>query len=75
VLSAWLPERRWFAGKGHKITRMRIASRVPVCDGGEHVILAVEIDARSWQVYQVPVFLAAESGPGLIAQVDGTVRA
>lgn len=71
MLAEWLPQRRWFAGKGHRLTDLRVAARTPVCEGGEHVVLAVEIDGRSWQVYQVPVFVTAECGPGFIAEMDG----
>ena len=71
VLRGWLPDRRWFAGKGHRVTQVRIAARTPVCEGGEHIVLAVEIDGRSWQVYQVPILVAGESGPGAIAQIEG----
>ena len=71
VLAEWLPERRWFAGKGHRITTMRVVARTPLCDGGDHVVLAVEIDGRAWQIYQVPLMLSPESGPGFIAQIDG----
>ncbi len=71
VLAEWLPARRWFAGKGHRITTMRVAARTPVCDGGDHVVLAVEIDGRAWQIYQVPLLVSPESGPGLIARIDG----
>ena len=53
------------------MTHVRVAARTPVCEGGEHVVLAVEIDGRSWQVYQVPVFIAAVPGPGLIVEFEG----
>ena len=71
VVAQWLPHRRWFAGKGHRLSDMRVASRTGVCEGGEHVVFAVEIDGRTWQVYQIPVFVDPEAGPGLIGEVDG----
>lgn len=71
VLGAWLPDRRWFGGKGHRITRLRVVSRTSVCHGGEHLVLGVEIDGRSSQIYQVPVFFEGRSGAGVIAEVEG----
>lgn len=57
ALQPWLLERRWFAGKGHRITRLEIVGREVLGDGIEHLAVGVEIDGTHFQVYQVPVVL------------------
>lgn len=61
VLQPWLLERRWFAGKGHRITRMELTSRESLGEGIEHLSVGVEIDGTHFQVYQVPVVLLPEA--------------
>lgn len=60
ALGTWLPQRRWYASKGHLISDIRIAARHRLAPGAESVVAAVQIDAGRWQVYQVPLWLAAD---------------
>lgn len=60
VIQPWLMDRRWFAGKGHRITRLEVAGRQSLGDGIEHLTIGVEIDGAHFQVYQVPVVLLDE---------------
>jgi maltokinase len=64
-LARWLPERRWFAGKGHRITGLKAAARTPIpgVSGAEHLIVAAGIDGCPFQLYQVPVLLADQEFP------------
>jgi maltokinase len=67
LLAAWLPERRWFAGKGRAITALRL-SEVATLPGEvavAHVVVGVQLDGRTWQVYQVPLSLYADPHPGM----------
>lgn len=67
VLQPWLLDRRWFAGKGHRITRLEVTSRHPLGDDIEHLTIGVEIDGAHFQVYQVPVvFLSLPHSESLI---------
>lgn len=66
VIAPWLQERRWFAGKGHQVTRVMITSRTPLTNRAEHLTIGVEIDAAHFQVYQVPVILLSKPSQGLI---------
>ena len=52
ALTAWLPGRRWYAGKGHDVVDSRILSRYRM-DRFDHVVLGVELDGQGWHVYQV----------------------
>jgi maltokinase len=62
-LTAWLPTRRWFAGKGRAVTRTEIAHVIPVTDalsdGGPMGFLAFAqvtfADGGPPECYQVPV--------------------
>ena len=62
LLVDWLPRQRWFAGKGHSITAVRLEQvstlrcEVPVA----HLVVGVQLDGESWQTYQVPVSLRAD---------------
>ena len=58
ALTAWLPGRRWYAGKGHDVVDSRILSRYRM-DRFDHVVLGVELDGQGWHVYQVPVAVRA----------------
>lgn len=67
ALRAWLPGRRWFAGKGHRITAAAVTE---VCSlPGEvavaHLVVGVQLDGDHWQAYQVPLSLYAQEQPGL----------
>ncbi len=74
VLTRWLPERRWFAGKSHTITALRVCevtslpSAVPLL----HVVVGVQLDDALWQTYQVPLSLYSEPHAAMvpIGQLD-----
>lgn len=63
LLTDWLPEQRWFAGKGLELTGVRITRRAVFLDHPEvlveHLLVDLEVDGRP-QRYQVPVATAAE---------------
>ena len=63
LLTAWLPEQRWFAGKGQELTGVRITRRAVFLDHPEvlveHLLVDLEVDGRP-QRYQVPIATAAE---------------
>ncbi|EYT62412.1 hypothetical protein H483_0111100 [Dietzia sp. UCD-THP] len=65
LLTEWLPGQRWFAGKGRRLSAVRIARRVILLDHEdvlvEHLLVDVEVDGRP-QRYQVPL-ATAESLP------------
>lgn len=60
LLRTWLPGRRWFAAKGHDLTRIEVLNRRPRDQDVELLIVGVQVDGRSWQVYQVPVVWMAD---------------
>lgn len=62
AIADWLPSRRWYAGKGRRITGHRTLARVdlPGQSSGQyvvHLVVGVELDGQSWQVYQVPLLV------------------
>ena len=75
ALREWLPQRRWFAGKGHEITAIRFCevSNAPAEVAVAHVVIGVELDGDHWQTYQVPMSLYADQHPDLmvIGQLPG----
>lgn len=72
VLQPWLLDRRWFAGKGHRITGLAITSRTSLTEDVEHLSVGVEVDGTHFQVYQVPVLYRCEPDPdSLIGPAGG----
>ncbi len=70
VLPAYLPKRRWFASKGERLDRVRIAYAVRLPDAGGGVMLAeieAEIGGRS-ERYALPLGVGAEDAPGPLVQ-------
>lgn len=65
VLAPWLPGRRWFAGKGHTITEIRVCEAATIPSGAPllHVVVGVQLDGELWQTYQVPVSLYSQPHP------------
>lgn len=63
LLTDWLPEQRWFAGKGLELSGVRVARRAVMLDDPEvlveHLLVDLEVDGRS-QRYQVPIATAPE---------------
>ncbi|MDX2356982.1 maltokinase N-terminal cap-like domain-containing protein [Dietzia sp. PP-33] len=63
LLTDWLPEQRWFSGKGSVLTGVRISRRAVLLDESgvlvEHLLVDVLVDDRP-QRYQVPIATAAE---------------
>lgn len=61
LLTEWLPGQRWFAGKGRRLSAVRIARRAVLLDHVdvlvEHLLVDVEVDGRP-QRYQVPLATA-----------------
>ncbi|MGB8020879.1 MAG: aminoglycoside phosphotransferase [Candidatus Nanopelagicales bacterium] len=66
LLIEWLPSQRWFAGKGHVLTEVRLSqvSTLPGADAVAHLVVGVQLDGDHWQAYQVPVSLRADATPG-----------
>jgi maltokinase len=74
VIGSWLPSRRWFAGKGHEITDLRMVARHSISGAPEaaHLVVAVQVDGKHWQIYQVPVTMAASADPAtLVGRIGG----
>lgn len=69
LLATWLPEQRWFAGKGRAITAVRLAeATTPAADVAvAHVVVGVQLDGDRWQTYQVPMSLYIDRQDGLAA--------
>ena len=63
LLTDWLPEQRWFAGKGLELSGVRVARRAVMLDDPEvlieHLLVDLEVDGRP-QRYQVPIATAPE---------------
>ncbi|MCT1883800.1 hypothetical protein M3C36_01175 [Dietzia cinnamea] len=63
LLTDWLPEQRWFAGKGLELSGVRVARRAVLLDDPEvlveHLLVDLEVDGRP-QRYQVPIATAPE---------------
>jgi maltokinase len=66
LLREWLPQRRWFAGRGRRITAVGVASEVelrPVSDDGPgltHLLLDVDSAGGASDRYQVLLGVAAD---------------
>jgi maltokinase len=75
VIGSWLPSRRWFGGKGHEITGLRMVARheIPGSPGAAHLVIAVQIDGRRWQIYQVPVAIGSAADPATLVGRIGDV--
>lgn len=75
ALAIWLPGQRWFAGKGHELTTIRLSqvSTLAADVAVAHVVVAVQLDGDHWQTYQVPISLYADPHPGMnaIGQLAG----
>ncbi len=65
IIRQWLPGRRWYAGKGHLITQMRMSARHGILGArqGQHLVVAVQTDGKRWQVYQIPVVVLDTMDP------------
>lgn len=79
LLASWMPAQRWFAGKGHELTEVRLSevSALPGPVRVHHVIVEVQLDGTTWQTYQVPVVLhdtkvADLAGKLIGAMTDGS---
>ena len=61
LLAAWLPEQRWFAGKGRELSGVRIARRAVLLDHPEVLVEHLLVDVLAGglpQRYQVPLATA-----------------
>ena len=67
ILAEWLPSQRWFAGKGHSLTAVRLSqvSTLTAEVAVAHLVVGVQLDGDHWQTYQVPVSLRADPQPGV----------
>ncbi|MFC9918210.1 maltokinase N-terminal cap-like domain-containing protein [Agromyces binzhouensis] len=76
AIAAWMPDQRWFAGKGHAPSLRRIGAwELPVDEPGVRVIsMLVMDDAPEPPVlYQVPVVERATPGPADDAHLIGVL--
>jgi maltokinase len=75
ILGEWLPSQRWFAGKGHSLTQVRLSqvSTLTAQVAVAHLVVGVQLDGDHWQTYQIPVSLRADPQPGVssIGQLSG----
>src|SRR5882672_4123542 len=61
ALRAWLPERRWFGGKGRPIKSVKVASSTCLRDGDpslHHVLVDIAYRDGELDLYQIPVGIA-----------------
>jgi maltokinase len=61
TLRTWLPERRWFGGKGRGIRSVKVHSHTCLRDGDPtlyHVLVEVSYGDGQPEIYQVPVGIA-----------------
>lgn len=72
-VSVWLPGRRWFGGKGRRITDAKLCESTPLGGvmPGENAIVGVQLDGTDWQVYQVPFVRKPKTDPVARAQLIG----
>lgn len=71
ALLAWVPQQRWFAAKGSRLTSLSVAARVPLASrpgvSAEHLLVDIGLDDAEVQRYQVPL--------GFRTTADGDLRA
>jgi maltokinase len=81
LLVGWLPEQRWYAGKGTAITAVEVEHEVPLLTGEDgdvrHLLLRVTDADGGREVYQllvgrVPDEVPARLTRAVIGDVDGT---
>lgn len=74
LLGSWLPEQRWYAGKGADVEAIEILERTPLSRSDEltleHLLLRVRAGGRD-AVYQVPVTHVDQVPAKLAAAVIG----
>ena len=66
LLEQWLPEQRWFAGKGRTMTAVVVSevSTVPAAGAGARRGRRAARGDEIWQTYQVPVSVYGEPQRG-----------
>jgi maltose alpha-D-glucosyltransferase/alpha-amylase len=79
VLELYLPERRWFGGKGRRLKGVHIEAGVPLsaeAGGAQLVMVRVEYVQSEPDVYLVPLtFIGEEEGQGLAVERPGAIVA
>src|SRR3954447_17185607 len=62
ALRGWLPERRWFGGKGRSIRSVKVVSQTCLRDDDptlHHMLIEVSYGDGQPEIYQVPVGVAS----------------
>src|SRR5512144_759105 len=79
ALRAWMPQQRWFAGKGREIERVEVAELAVLAEQPRRLVLcaaAVHYADAGLEHYQVPLSIAGEAVEalvhGLVAAVEDT---
>jgi maltokinase len=79
ALRAWMPQQRWFAGKGREIEQVEVAELAVLAEEPRRLVLcsaAVHYADAGLEHYQVPLSFAGEAVEalvhGLVAAVDDT---
>lgn len=68
MVANWLPDLRWFGGKGAQVTGARVLARNDMGGPWEgpgliHLVVGVQLDGTAWQVYQAPLLVRAQADP------------
>jgi maltokinase len=78
ALCAWLPQQRWYGGKGKGVSAVRVAheERLPGTGDIRHTLLEVTDDSGATELYQLLLGYAdgevdARVEPGLVGHVKG----
>jgi maltokinase len=78
AVAAWLPDLRWYAGKGRPITDTKVLARCDMAgprpgQSVVHLVIGVELESNQWQAYQVPLLASTGIlGPApKIAEIGG----
>jgi maltokinase len=74
MLASWLPQQRWFPGRGMALSELAIVSDVKLKDGDpamRHLIVQAPLGAGTTGAFQVPVGYRTALGPDLRAALIG----
>ncbi len=62
LLRGWLPTQRWFGGKGHPLTYVKVRSETPLPGGGDVRVTVVEVDTDRGQNDSYQLVLGRQPG-------------